>query len=166
MKYQSTLFDFAPVGDETSTDAWCTPAWIVDLVREFYGEIDLDPCSNGRSVVGAKTSYTLTDDGLAQPWEGKVYCNPPYSDCEPWLRRCSGMPELGGEAIALPKGDWSTRWWRLYVRTAAARCLLDRRVKFVHADGGTTATFPSALVYWGTRVGMFRAVFGPHGEVI
>ena len=29
--------------------------------------------------------YSKTDDGLVQPWDGRVWCNPPYSSIELWL---------------------------------------------------------------------------------
>ena len=164
--YQPQLFGGEHVEIEQTSDSWCTPEVILDPVREFYGEIDLDPCSNEGSTVGATVTYTLADDGLAHPWQGRVYCNPPYSDCAAWLARCAEMPSRGGEAIALPKGDWSTKWWWDHVRTASARCLLKTRVSFCLTEGATTAPFPSVLVYWGPRVDDFARVFGPLGEVI
>lgn len=60
---------------------WCTPPEILEAVREvFSGEIELDPCSNGSSQVGAKRVYTLPEhDGLIEPWDAKtIFVNPPY----------------------------------------------------------------------------------------
>lgn len=31
--------------------------------------------------------FTPDDDGLKQPWDGSVWCNPPYSDCGAWVRK-------------------------------------------------------------------------------
>ena len=34
------------------------------------------------SLAGFKAS-----DGLSRPWWGRVWCNPPYSDCGAWVRK-------------------------------------------------------------------------------
>ena len=170
--YQPQLFSGSDV-EVLDSDSWCTPEGGPGMfglapVREFFGGgVDLDPCSNKLSTVGARLAYTIADDGLSQPWAGRVWVNHPYSSGQPakWLRRCSEVGDAG-EVLALPKGDWSTSWWNTYVRTAPARCLIARRVAFVSRGKRTVANFPSALVYWGPRVARFREVFGQFGEII
>jgi hypothetical protein len=56
-----------------------TPLAIVKASRELMGGIDLDPASDifGNTVVQADKIYTRDDDSLNQPWEGKVFLNPP-----------------------------------------------------------------------------------------
>lgn len=59
----------------TSTDEWLTPPAIIDALGPF----DLDPASPiERPWPTAARHYTIEDDGLAQPWAGMVWCNPPY----------------------------------------------------------------------------------------
>jgi hypothetical protein len=59
----------------SGTDVWLTPPHII----EALGEFDLDPCSSeDRPWNTAKKHYTIKDDGLIQPWFGRVWCNPPY----------------------------------------------------------------------------------------
>jgi hypothetical protein len=43
------------------------------------GGIDLDPATTEEfnSTVGAETIYTQTTNGLAYPWHGRVFINPP-----------------------------------------------------------------------------------------
>lgn len=31
--------------------------------------------------------YTRADDGLSQSWPGRVWCNPPYSDLNAWVKK-------------------------------------------------------------------------------
>jgi hypothetical protein len=87
-----------PVGGTggAGRDSWCTPEWLADVVSGEY-EIDLDPCSNERSLILAKQAVTLKHDstGIADPARpgtyrvdgavraagtlARVFINPPYS---------------------------------------------------------------------------------------
>ena len=77
---------------------WCTPPKYVHAVRRFFGEIFLDPCSNERSIVNAKTEYMLPDiDGLHASWDfSTIYVNPPYgrdqargTSIRDWIQKCA-----------------------------------------------------------------------------
>lgn len=47
-----------------------TPKHFIDLLVEHLGPVDLDPCSNPWSVVGAGRSFSIQEgvDGLSQEW--------------------------------------------------------------------------------------------------
>jgi len=167
---QLTLGGVRPEIAAGDSDSWCTPEWIVELVRAcFDGVIDLDPCSNAGSIVYARINWTLEHNG-DRPWgPRKVYVNGPYSNPDWWMARSAECLRSGGEVIALPKLDPSTKWWR-HTRSAAAMCLLNRRVRFDRPDGAPAgaSNFPSALVLWSTdqrRVEGFSKLWAPHGDV-
>jgi phage N-6-adenine-methyltransferase len=62
-------------------DEWYTSPEIVELAREVLGTIDLDPasCDFANKTVKAEKFYTEENSGLDKAWNGKVWCNPPYS---------------------------------------------------------------------------------------
>ena len=75
------------------------------------GAIDLDPCSNSREIpnVPAARHYTAQDNGLVQPWEGRVFLNPPFGPgVEQWFSKLYlervRRPDHGGDC-AVEVGD-------------------------------------------------------------
>ena len=59
---------------------WYTPEKYVEAARKVLGKIDLDPASSkpANKIIKATKFYTLADDGLKQPWNGRLWLNPPY----------------------------------------------------------------------------------------
>jgi len=69
-----------------TSDDYYTPAWVFERMGI---EFDLDVCAppGGIPWIPAKRHYTQADDGLLQPWAGRVWMNPPYSRTSPWARK-------------------------------------------------------------------------------
>ena len=65
---------------EAGSHNWGTPEWLIDIIHEVMGGIDLDPASTDEhnERVRADRYYTKEMNGLTRPWGGKVWCNPPY----------------------------------------------------------------------------------------
>ena len=71
-----------PTFKEIKSQDWNTPEWLVSLVKQALGTIELDPCSNVGSVVGAQTTFALPEhNGLKESWSNfkTVYINPPFN---------------------------------------------------------------------------------------
>lgn len=153
-------------------DVWETPVSFLGLVGAVMGGIDLDPATKPSNPTGADRFYTKDDDGLTQPWAGRVYLNPPYSKPAPFLLRLieSYRAGLVTEAIALCKqGVLSNKGTcKPIAETAAAVCLWQGRLNFTHSrakDRGNSANFDVTAIYWGSQADRFREVFSPHGAV-
>lgn len=72
----------APVQPLDSDERY-TPRWVFDgLGLKFT----MDPCSppDDLGFVPATIKLTKWDDGLATPWLGSVWCNPPFSSATAW----------------------------------------------------------------------------------
>lgn len=80
----------------SSTDEWYTPLEII----ESLGSFDLDPCAPVQPLwQTAKVMYNKNDDGLKQPWNGRVWLNPPYS--HPLIEKFVKRLAEHGNGIAL-----------------------------------------------------------------
>lgn len=157
---------------------WCTPPKYVNAVREFFGEIHLDPCSNENSIVKAKTEYMLPEtDGLRALWDfPTIYVNPPYeidrvrrTSIRDWIRKCADAHEKNkSEVLALIPVAVNTKHWKQYIfGKATSVCFLaDTRLKFINGGHDKGAPMACAVVYWGKKGNRFYKHFSKHGAVI
>jgi len=154
-----------------NTDEWYTPDTaeqpVLSLVVAVMGAIDLDPCSNSQRSVPAARHYTLQDDGLAQPWYGRIFMNPPYSKPLPWVKKLVDSYQSGevSEAIALLKaGTESNKGTGRLLAHAEAVARWDGRLKFVPCRliEQNRPDFDTAFFYFGRNVERFKEVFQPY----
>jgi len=125
---------------------WLTPP---DILRAL-GPFDLDPCAPvNRPWDMAARHYTVLDDGLSKPWQGRVWQNPPYGKkVFAWLERLA--EHRSGLALIFARtetrGFHQTIW-----RQAHSVFFFLGRLRFFHVSGtqGGTANAPSCLVIYG-----------------
>lgn len=129
------------------SDTWLTPPEIIKALGQF----DLDPCTPETMPWNtAVRRYTKSDDGLSQPWHGRVWLNPPYSrDAVKWLDRMA----VHRNGIALVFARTETEWFFKTVwRQCDALLFLEGRLYF-HREDGTRAAAnsgaPSVLAAYG-----------------
>ena len=150
------------------TDCWYSPPSIVELIIQVLGEINLDPCADDGQHIPAGKHYTFDDNGLEQPWCGKVYMNPPYSHPGAWMRKLQLEFETGNvdEAIALVPAATDTNWLSPVLKTQPV-CFWKGRIKFLGQDyqPKSSARQSHVLVYWGNNWQKFREVFEDYGVV-
>jgi DNA N-6-adenine-methyltransferase (Dam) len=160
---------------------WCTPPKYVNAVKTVLGgKIDLDPCSNEWSIIGAETEFRLPEhDGLKESWDyPTIYVNPPYgSDKERrttikhWLYKCAQAHKYNNsEVLALVPVAPNTSHWKEYIwgRATAVCFLYDTRLRFLvnGKDEGKGAPMACAMVYWNRNADKFLNVFNEFGAVV
>jgi hypothetical protein len=93
--------------------------------------------------------YALPQNGLKEPWHGRVWLNPPYGvHTKSWLKRLGDH----GNGVALVFARTDCGWFREAVKTASAVLFLAGRIKFVDGLGKTSnngAGAGSMLLAWG-----------------
>jgi hypothetical protein len=111
-------------------DEWLTPPEIVGALGPF----DLDPCAPiVRPWDTAARHLTIHDDGLASPWIGRVWCNPPFGrEAVKWLRR---MVQHGNGIALIPARTETAMFYECVWGGADAVLFVQGRPHFHYVDG-------------------------------
>jgi hypothetical protein len=107
-----------------------TPRWVIgDL-----GPFDLDPCAAyPRPWDCARTNFIEATDGLACPWFGMVWLNPPFDRYQvgKWIQKLAEH----GNGICLVHARTEAAWFQPIWRHAALIFFRSSRLKFCRPDG-------------------------------
>ena len=115
---------------------WYSPPEVVEAARQAMGGIDLDPasCSAANIIVQAETFYTVKEDGLRQPWFGRVWLNPPYSKFAPrFVDRFAEQFRAGAVSqgvVLLATHHLTTDWFAALMPLSPSACLPPKRLQF------------------------------------
>src|ERR1035437_9310429 len=134
-------------GFEGAKDEWLTPPGII----KSLGTFDLDPCSPvNRPWDTATKHYTTEDDGLLQPWEVRVFLNPPYGPHTfTWMEKLYKH----GNGIALIFARTETEiFFKTVWGKATSMLFLNGRLYFYDVKGvraSNNSGAPSVLIAYG-----------------
>ena len=123
---QLRLFN-EPQRKYTSDDYW-TPKWIFDALGLVF-DLDVACPPNGPVHTPCKHFLTQAEDGLATPWNGIVFMNPPYSKTTPWVNKWISH----GNGIALLP-DLNRPWRTTLYEHADGIVALPAHMKFDVSD--------------------------------
>ena len=153
------------------SDEWYTPEKITRTAHHVMGNIDVDPatCELAQTSVQAGTYYTKVDDGLAQPWTGSVWLNPPYSTPQVWIDKLFAEMAAGrcSQAIVLVNNATETAWFQRLLTESKLVCFPARRLAFWrHDHSNVGARQGQALFYFGNRAEQFYSAYSATGAVL
>jgi hypothetical protein len=154
-------------------DEWFTPPDIIERAREALGGIDLDPATHAiaQQTIGAATFYTAADNGLARPWFGRVWLNPPFNRtllslfAEKLISEyASGAVE---QAILLTHDYTDVEWFHAAARAAQVVCFTSGRIHFRSPCGDECSPRQGqALFYFGHDDAAFCQTFADVGLIV
>jgi|SRR6267378_1365635 len=113
------------------TDLAPSPGWMLRLFEDFF-----DPCP-------AKPDF----DGLAIPWTRRNYCNPPYSDKVPWIKKAIEEAKFGNMTVMLLPQATDAAWYHDLVVPNAEILSFRGRLQL---DNGKHPKYGSMLVIFHT----------------
>lgn len=124
-----------------SSDDYYTPKHVFDRLGLRF-DLDVASPPGGSPWVPANKYYTQAEDGLSADWHGRVWMNPPYSRCTPWVKRFIEHRD-GIALLPFAKSKWFTEIWN------KADCLVVDSSGFWNFVGGSIS------------IPVFFAGFGP-----
>jgi hypothetical protein len=133
------LFEVGAADVADTTDDWYTPPWLFKAAGLVF---DLDvaaPVDPARRTCPARAFLTPVDDGLVSPWQGVVWCNPPYSGPAPWVARFAAHQD---GLMLVPAAR--SRWLGTLVAASDAVALVS--CEFGRPDGSKVSPGGMALV--------------------
>lgn len=160
---------FAGIGGHHSnrpqTVEWLTPPEILGALGEF----DLDPATpDVQPWPTAKARYTKADDGLVQPWFGRVWLNPPYTNgiIGRWLEKLAHHGR--GTTIIFARTE-TDAFFRHVWEQAHGLLFLRGRLNFHHPNGDRSKSnsgAPTVLCAYGNSDMEILAACGLKGHFV
>lgn len=116
--YQKSLFF-------DSNIVWSTPQWLFDaLNREFH--FTLDVCANSENAK-CESFFSPGVDGLAMPWTGRCWMNPPYNrEMKLWVEKAWKESLAGATVVSLLPVRSDCDWWHDFALKGEIRFIRGR----------------------------------------
>jgi phage N-6-adenine-methyltransferase len=115
-------------GDSIDDRATSAP-YFAELDAEFQFTIDVAAAAHNTKC---DRYFDKATNGLAQPWAGEtVWCNPPYSDIGPWVRKAWTEHVDATIVMLLPASRTEQSWWQIYVEPFRDRAGSPLTIRFL-----------------------------------
>lgn len=135
----------------SKTDQWATPQDLYERLDRIW-RFDLDVAADAYNAKCVRY-YDRAANGLERPWDGRVWCNPPYGrGIKDWVAKAVDEWRSGRATVVvmLIPARTDTAWWQDYVARYGGRYMLRGRLRF--GDATNSAPFPSAIWVLGPPV--------------
>ena len=125
-------------------DSYQTPPALFERLDDMFG-FNIDLAATGENFVhpryftGPCAETEWCKCGLCAPLANhRIFCNPPYSNLKPWIRRFQELSLRNSVVVAVLPADPTTEWWRMLTQTDGV-CpdyilFTRKRVQFIHAQ--------------------------------
>jgi ParB family chromosome partitioning protein len=156
----------------SGADTWFSPPCYIEAARATLGVIELDPasCPAAQKKVQARKYFDKEQDGLKQPWQGKVFLNPPYftGSMSAFIEKLlAHYPQDVPQAIVITNNASDSSWWQRLAKAATCVCFPSGRTPFYRPDGTPgTSLQGQTIFYLGLNRQRFHQHFGGYGLIM
>jgi phage N-6-adenine-methyltransferase len=126
MAGMTALFEVFAADVADTSDDWFTPRWLFDAAGLVFDVDVAAPVDPSRRTCPARAYLTPIEDGLASPWHGIAWCNPPYSNPAPWIERFAVHSTGGMMLVPAASAMWLGRLAACADAIALVRCEFGR----------------------------------------
>ena len=126
---------------------WKTPPDLFGTLNREFG-FQTDVCALPWNAQCARF-FTPETDGLAQPWEGVCWCNPPFDATQGrWVEKAWREAQRGATVVVIIPGNYhDSDWWHRYALRASEIRYMRGRPKFADEAGRETSMRMVVLVF-------------------
>lgn len=93
-----------------SLQSWRTPVWLFERLRERF-DFQIDAAADYENAL-LPLYYDEKLNGLEQPWVSWTFCNPPYKNILPWVKKAIEEAKRGNASVLLVPARFETEWFR------------------------------------------------------
>lgn len=131
--------------NKTVQEVGTDPKFLVKVRENFDLSWDL-ACNEKNCIIGGTCGYLYPEtNALKRDWnnlDGFLWCNPPYKDIGPWVRKAYEESILGANILMLVPASVGSQWYKKYVHGKACVRFLTGRLTFI----GHKAPYPKDLM--------------------
>lgn len=152
---------------------YLSPPEIVNAALDMFGrtEFDLDVCCSMGNIPAKKYYIEGLQDGLTLGWGNLNWCNPPYNECEKWVKKAAKeAKEKYHTTVMLIPARTETKYWHDYIlyegctkNPDVSVLFLQKGYKFLNPETREPmGVFKNALAlvtFWGYKEGFFARKF-------
>jgi ParB family chromosome partitioning protein len=160
---------FTRLKRELARTEWHSPTEMVEAARTVMGGIDLDPasCAQANKIIKAEKFYSLREDGLSQPWFGRIWLNPPYGRFAPkFVKRFGELFSIGSieqGILLLGTHHLTTEWIGVVFLHKPIICFPTKRLQF--SDSKSRPAHGSVILGIGVDQDQFAEIFSEFGHL-
>ena len=119
-------------------DTFNTPDYLFNQLNEVF-QFDLDvACDSTNCKTANGFKFDKGENGLEKDWNGRVFCNPPFSEKDKWIKKaCYEVYQKSCPIVVmvLPLNCMSTKTFYDYIiKNNIAYEILKGRVQFLDND--------------------------------